>query len=308
MILAYHGIVLDDDAPYVDPRFSIPFTAFHRQVRFLSTQRRVLALCDLLDLLARGQPVPPRSVVITFDDGYRSTLQHAAPVLKHYGLPAVLYLPTSQVTRVASQHADVLYSAFNLRRRHVLELPLEGFAHLPLTNPLVVRRAYLALEHVLSRAEPEHREAILSDVLEQLRPKLPFRRLTMSWEEVLQLREVHPGIEIGVHTSHHVDLTTCRQEQVSQELAWCIDDVRQALGYSPRHFSFPYGRSNPSVRAAVAATPLESAVVTEPPALIRPGTDRFALPRLMAPPDMSLFPFFTGGAYPDLPMAVLGRA
>lgn len=306
MILAYHGIVSDDDAPYVDPRFSVPFSTFHEQVRFLSLERHVLSLGDLLHLLTTGRPVPPRSVVITFDDGYLSTLQRAAPVLKRYGLPAVLYLPTSQVTRVASQFADVLYSAFNLRTRNILELSLDGFARVALTNPLVVRRAYLNLEQALIRAEPEQRETILCDVLEQLRPKRPFRRLTMSWEEVATLRAVHPAVEIGVHTSHHVDLTSCKKELVSLELAACIDDVRNAIGYSPRHFSFPYGRSNPSVRAAVAAANLESAVVTEPAALVRSGADPFALPRLMAPRDMSLFPFFTSGAYPDLPMAVLG--
>lgn len=306
MILVYHGIVSDDDAPYVDPRFSVPFNAFLEQVRFLSVERHVLSLGDLLGLLAAGRPVPPRSVVITFDDGYLSTLQRAAPVLQYYDLPAVLYLPTSQVTSAASQFADVLYAAFNLRTRNVLELPLQGFAHVILANPLVVRRAYLGLEQALSRTEPEQREFILCDVLDQLRPKRPFRRLTMDWEEVAKLRSIHPTMEIGVHTSHHVDLTSCKAERVSLELAACIDDVCDALGHRPRHFSFPYGRSNPSVRAAVAAANLESAVVTEPPALVRPGADRFALPRLMAPRDMSLFPFFTSGAYPDLPMAVLG--
>jgi peptidoglycan/xylan/chitin deacetylase (PgdA/CDA1 family) len=43
--------------------------------------------------------LPPRPVLITFDDGFRSALERADPVLARYGWSAVLYIPTSTVGR-----------------------------------------------------------------------------------------------------------------------------------------------------------------------------------------------------------------
>jgi len=53
---------------------------------------------------------------------------------------------------------------------------------------------------------------------------------------------------------------------------------------------------------------LRSAMVTDPPALVRVGSDILGLPRLVAPNDISMFSFFTSGAYPDVSLAVFGRA
>lgn len=41
--------------------------------------------------------VPARTVAITFDDGYRSVLDHGFPVLREFGFPATVFVPTSLV-------------------------------------------------------------------------------------------------------------------------------------------------------------------------------------------------------------------
>ena len=40
-----------------------------------------------------GASLPPKAVLITFDDAYRDNLENAVPVLKRYGYPAVLFAP-----------------------------------------------------------------------------------------------------------------------------------------------------------------------------------------------------------------------
>jgi peptidoglycan/xylan/chitin deacetylase (PgdA/CDA1 family) len=58
---------------------------------YLAERRRVVDLDAILD--ADTSPGPPR-VAITFDDAYRSVLEHAVPVLREHGFPAAVFVPT----------------------------------------------------------------------------------------------------------------------------------------------------------------------------------------------------------------------
>jgi peptidoglycan/xylan/chitin deacetylase (PgdA/CDA1 family) len=307
MILVYHAVVTGEEARWLDPRYTVSVGAFESQMRFLARYRKVVSVGTLMDSIERGRSIPPGTVAITFDDGYLTTLTRAVPILKRYGLPALTYVATGYVSRQEPQFADVLFSAFNFRTRHELDFPPDILGRARLTEREPIRWAYMALEHALLSASYEDRRILLAEIVDQLRPGCLPPRLTLSWSDVARMRELHEGMEIGLHTRDHVDLSSCSAERAASEITACIDDARAHLDGPIHHFSYPFGRSHAAARAAVARAGLRSGAVTEPPALVRNGVDRFALPRLNAPKDMSRFPFFTGGAYPDLSLAVLRR-
>ncbi len=308
IILCYHSISSNKEVPFVDPRFSVPLPVFEQQMRFLATERHVLSMSDLVERLRRGVSIPPRSVVVTFDDGYLSNFKVAAPVLDRLRLPSLVYLPTGQIERAQPQFIDVLYGAFALRTRDTLDVPQANLRVVDLHEHDTVQRAYLELEDRLSHMSLGGREEVLQLVIDQLRPSRPAPRLTMNWDDVIELRRRCPRFEIGVHTRDHVDLTACDADCAARELRACIADFQAAIGHAPEHFSFPYGRSCARTRDDASTTSLRSAVVTEPAELVRRGADVFNLPRLMAPRTMELFPFFTSGAWPDVSRTVLRRA
>lgn len=93
-ILMYHAIGADGERP---GRFILPQRAFKRQMRTLARRRRVLALGELVALRRTHRLPPPRSVVITFDDGYQDTRVLAAPLLARLELPATLFLVSTRV-------------------------------------------------------------------------------------------------------------------------------------------------------------------------------------------------------------------
>jgi peptidoglycan/xylan/chitin deacetylase (PgdA/CDA1 family) len=65
---------------------------FARQMALLRAARcKVLDLHTALAALRGERPLPPRAVVLTFDDAYVNFLEHALPVLRRYGFPAVVY-------------------------------------------------------------------------------------------------------------------------------------------------------------------------------------------------------------------------
>ena len=87
-ILAYHRVA---DARDV---LAVPSETFRAHMEtLLGAGLRVLRLDAALELLAG--PVDEPCACVTFDDGYRDTLDLAAPILRELGIPATVFLPTA---------------------------------------------------------------------------------------------------------------------------------------------------------------------------------------------------------------------
>jgi peptidoglycan/xylan/chitin deacetylase (PgdA/CDA1 family) len=90
-VLTFHAL---DDQPSV---ISFPTPLFRRAMaRLQESGFRTLGLLEAADLLRRGVPFPPRSVVITFDDGYQSVYEEALPVLERHGMCATVFLTVGE--------------------------------------------------------------------------------------------------------------------------------------------------------------------------------------------------------------------
>jgi peptidoglycan/xylan/chitin deacetylase (PgdA/CDA1 family) len=75
---------------------------FARHMSTLSAMGYTAILPDDWAAHVRGEKdVPPRSVMITFDDAYADLCQYAFPVLEKHGFPTIVFVPTSLVgTRI----------------------------------------------------------------------------------------------------------------------------------------------------------------------------------------------------------------
>jgi peptidoglycan/xylan/chitin deacetylase (PgdA/CDA1 family) len=92
-VLAYHKF-----SKRVSDRMTVREDAFEEQMAFLERHGyRVIRLDDLFEFLKRKRPLPRKSVVITFDDGWRSMYDIAYPILKRYGYPATLFISTDLI-------------------------------------------------------------------------------------------------------------------------------------------------------------------------------------------------------------------
>jgi peptidoglycan/xylan/chitin deacetylase (PgdA/CDA1 family) len=88
VILTYHSIS-DGRSPT-----QIPAALFAEQMEWLHHNARVAPLTDVVTTLVNHTSLPARTVVLTFDDGYRDFYSAAAPVLRRLKLPATIFLPT----------------------------------------------------------------------------------------------------------------------------------------------------------------------------------------------------------------------
>lgn len=95
-VLTYHMVLTDDlkrSDRYAKDRYSVSVTAFDRQMAWLREKNYTAITCEQLYLWHQGQiRLPRRSVLITLDDGYASTIENIIPVLEKYGLRATEFV------------------------------------------------------------------------------------------------------------------------------------------------------------------------------------------------------------------------
>ena len=305
-ILMYHSVCAEEDAPWVAPRNRMNPRLFESQLRFLARKRNVIALGEFLRKCARGEPIPPKTVIITFDDGYRDNLTVAAPLLAKYGLPAVLYLATGYVGRAENQWADVIHATFMRAEGRLLQL--EGIGSYDLRTDAGRRSAQHEIVARLRASSYSRRKALLDQVATQLAPRAGAPRLTLTWDEVRVFAREHPQIELGVHTADHVDLSTMTAEEGLSEVARSVSDLERETGRRAQHFSFPYSRANEGVRRALSGLGLASAVTGSEGIRQPESIDPFDLGRLESPLSMALLGHWTSGAHPAMSRRLFGRA
>ena len=81
---------------------------FESQIKWLAINGYVTLTADEFARFLRGAPMPHRSVLLTFDDGYLDNYVHAHPILLRYGLNAVMFLVTGRVHDGAFRAIDTL--------------------------------------------------------------------------------------------------------------------------------------------------------------------------------------------------------
>src|ERR671930_321516 len=87
-VLMYHKV---NDLP--GNPLSMPVSLFDEQMHQLrELGYTVVGLDAVLDHYTLGKALPPKAVLITFDDGYHDNRDNAAHILSEHGYPGVLFV------------------------------------------------------------------------------------------------------------------------------------------------------------------------------------------------------------------------
>lgn len=153
VILTYHSISEGDSPLKVSPAL------FAEQMEWLHANVRTAPLGEVVTALSERNPLPERTVVLTFDDGFRDFYSAAAPVLHRLGLPATIFVPTQYCGRTngwPGQPSWVQEEAL-LNWREVSELARNGFsfgAH-SLSHPILTNLHLAEAEREISGSKAQ---------------------------------------------------------------------------------------------------------------------------------------------------------
>jgi peptidoglycan/xylan/chitin deacetylase (PgdA/CDA1 family) len=141
-VLAYHAIDDLGEDPVL-ARYSVPPARFAEHLDHLQERDwNFVSLDQVLAAFEDGTPLPPRAVLVTFDDAYTDLLEAACPVLSERGIPGVAFAVAGQLggTNVWDSENGAtsldLLDAEGLRElaRHGVEVGAHTVTHPPLTE------------------------------------------------------------------------------------------------------------------------------------------------------------------------------
>lgn len=234
-ILSYHRV--NDER---DPFFpSLPTEVFERHMAFVSDAYVVFSLEELAARMARGR-VPRNALAVTFDDGYRDNLTHAAPVLARHGLPASVFLATGVIGTGRALWFDRLARAFKLSRVEAYRAPWGSEDRLGTPEERLAALGR-ALRHLKSVPDEERRrgvEAVLAGLA--VPDDGVFKNLMLSWDDVHALTGL--GVTIGAHTVSHPILARLAPDEARAEIEGSRDMIAEACGRRPLAFAYPNGK------------------------------------------------------------------
>jgi len=162
---------------------------FEAQLKYLIENFNIISLSDLQDHLFNNKNLPPRPVLITFDDGDVSVLQNGLPILKKYKLPSILFVITQ------------LIDSNNMFWCRQVEAVFENKG-----------KSYLAARQKIKllKKSPNSERIKYLDSLEVVN----CRQLTSNELHVLQKEKMF----IGNHTHTHPMINNCTEHETEQEL------------------------------------------------------------------------------------------
>ena len=192
-VLAYHDIVPEKNG---DP-YAITVKDFQRQMAYLrGAGYQPISLRWLEDARVGRAQLPPKPVLLTFDDGYKSYHRYAYPLLAQYGFPSAVSIVTAWIDRRSiPDYTTAEFMSWN-DLREVARSPLvevlshtDDLHHSARANaqgarfPAAVTRVYDA-SHGTYESDEAHRARVRADLarsVERIQAELGIRPAGITW-------------------------------------------------------------------------------------------------------------------------------
>jgi peptidoglycan/xylan/chitin deacetylase (PgdA/CDA1 family) len=237
-VLTYHRVDVVGRAPLLYPGLiSAEPDGFEEQMRFLAARWRPLSLAELLAVRRGVTRLPPRAIMVTFDDAYRDFGEVAWPIVARHGIPVTLFVPTAYPGDSALAFWwDRLYGALaDTAGKPLLASPVGQLALVTEDDRL---RAFRRLRiHLKSLSHARAREMV-DELCRQLAASAQASSV-LTWPE---LRELHSnGVALAPHSRTHPLLDRLPAAQARAEVVGSLEDLEREIGSAPRVFAYPGG-------------------------------------------------------------------
>ncbi len=247
VVLTYHGVLAagGEEYEFLNHNF-VHAQVFDRQMRWVREHYRPLPLSELVSCYRAGKEPPPRSVAVTFDDGFANNYSVAFPILKRHGIPFTVFVSTGLL-----DHPGTLLWSERVKRSIYLSKCTSATVDLagrPFGLDLRSRDARATTAREVLLELKNHPIAVRDAAVDRIEERCGRPALTdadreryafLTWDQVRTMDAA--GVEFGSHTVSHPILSKLDDDSLESELVLSKRRIELELGHSCTAFAYPNG-------------------------------------------------------------------
>jgi peptidoglycan/xylan/chitin deacetylase (PgdA/CDA1 family) len=238
LLLPYYHLVSDDEVEHVSGLYKFrTVRQFQADLEFFLRYYTPVSLGEVICHLDGDHCLPKRSVLLTFDDGFREIYEVVAPLLHAKGVPAVFFLITSAIDNrelcYPQRKSLLLYRLAKLKDSSARAAASQILTQAGVNGTdtaTAIRGITYHQRHLLDQ---------LGTVLE-----CDFAAYTASAQPYLTSEQIRTllkrGFAIGAHSVDHPLYTELDLEHQLQQTTESLRWLSQRFQYDCQSFAFPY--------------------------------------------------------------------
>jgi peptidoglycan/xylan/chitin deacetylase (PgdA/CDA1 family) len=241
VVLNYHRVYKGDLVTAFDEElFSTSLESFTQQLHWLKENRATfLSEDELIYYQQSKKKIPKRSVLITFDDGYKDNFTLAYPLLRSLQIPAIYFIPVGSISKRRLGWWDIISFFIKKTRKNTVSIKGRNFV----LQSGEKRKTIFHLLQLMKTEPYSQTQDLLKMLSEECEVEFPTPKEQdaelMSWKDIKEV--MNDGVAIGAHTVSHRVLATLGEEEQFEELSSSKKLLEDMLTSNIRSFSYPVG-------------------------------------------------------------------
>jgi len=215
--------------------------SFEREVAFLKDHYNIISVEEAVAALRLKKDLPPDSLSITFDDGYRDNYTNAFPVLKKYRVSAAVFLTADFI----GNDKGLIWTDLIT---HLIDSTKKGFIDIPRIGKYCLEglkrreKAEISIIQHLNKLDSAERDKIIDLVSDELDVKFDpgiAGGVYLSGSEISEMSR--SGMIFGSHGCSHSIFTRVKPARARREAVDSKARIEQITGKTTRFFAYPNG-------------------------------------------------------------------
>ncbi len=296
-MVMYHYVRDLENSRY--PRIkALDYSFYRQQIQYLKEKFSIITMEELIASYDEGYELPPKALLLTFDDGYKDHYLNVYPILKEYGIQGSFFIPGK--TFYENVLLDVNKIHFILASMSTRELVsylmmqldfYRGQEYTYETNEELYKKYAVAnrfdsadiifVKRILQTVLPEDlRKVIASKLFEQavgMEESKFAKELYMNYDQIKCMKL--NGMHIGLHGYDHYWLGNLERSKMEQDVRKSKEVLGDFLD-DQWTIAYPYGSYNEEVLECMQTIGCAAGFSTEVRKVSIMSDNRYAIPRL----------------------------
>ena len=191
---------------------------------------------------------PPFSFSITFDDGFENNLSIAAPIMREFSIPSMIYLTTDFIDKNTMSWIDKIeYAVENTCKKNILDPILNSFIDIDSKKEKIEFlgriRKFVKSSININPNEFAEKVCIKLDININNLPNHGPLDKKITWKQIKDARN-NKLLSFGGHSHSHSILSYLSKESLAIELDTSLKLLKEKADLDTIHYSYPEGLEN----------------------------------------------------------------